>query len=158
MLISKVIFLSPSITIRIFQGPSCWLTGGNWKCEVAIFNAYSYYIILIGSTSICLLFCWTSWVDDPTWFRKFQCWWHFTTVSSLKVCNSPIFWLKWLAQDVSDRSFSVNVLIALPSGRLASLSVDPLSTVKELKLLAQKSFQKGFLTLVTKDGRSLERW
>ena len=43
----------------------------------------------------------------------------------------------------------LQVYVALPSGKRKSLSIAESSKVGDLKLLAQKSFEQGFLKLVT---------
>ena len=47
------------------------------------------------------------------------------------------------------------VNVSLPSGKRKSLSLPQGSTVGDLKILAQKSFEQGFLRLVTEEGRML---
>ena len=48
------------------------------------------------------------------------------------------------------------VTVASPSGRSQSISLPRSSKVGDLRILAQKSFQQGFLRLVTADGRILD--
>ena len=49
----------------------------------------------------------------------------------------------------------LQVNVALPSGKRNSLSIAESSKVGDLKRLAQKSFEQGFLRLVTAEGRIL---
>ena len=49
----------------------------------------------------------------------------------------------------------LQVHVALPSGKRNSLSIAESSKVGNLKRLAQKSFEQGFLKLVTADGHVL---
>lgn len=49
----------------------------------------------------------------------------------------------------------IRVNVALPSGRNESLSVHLSSSVKDLRILAQKSFGQSFLKLITPEGHAL---
>lgn len=49
----------------------------------------------------------------------------------------------------------LQVYVALPSGKPKSLSIAESSKVGDLKCLAQKSFDQGFLRLVTAEGQVL---
>ena len=49
----------------------------------------------------------------------------------------------------------LQVNVALPSGKRNSLSIAESSKVGDLKRLAQKSFEQGFLRLVTAEGHAL---
>ena len=49
----------------------------------------------------------------------------------------------------------IRVDVALPSGRNESLSLHPFSSVKDLRILAQKSLGQSFLKLLTAEGRAL---
>ena len=50
---------------------------------------------------------------------------------------------------------SLNINICLPNGHFDTLSVSPSSKVGDLRNLAQKSLQRGFLRLVTREGHFL---
>eukprot|EP00438_Fugacium_kawagutii_P018612 Skav234507 [mRNA] locus=scaffold1613:217889:218163:- [translate_table: standard] len=47
------------------------------------------------------------------------------------------------------------VTVSLPSGKRKELSIPQLSIVRDLKVMAQKSFGRGFLKLVTEGGHAL---
>ena len=52
-------------------------------------------------------------------------------------------------------NFMLQVYVGLPSGKRKSLSIAESSKVGDLKRLAQRSFEQGFLKLVTADGHVL---